>query len=293
VIGMATWSTEPAASRGAGGGPRVALAPGAARAAGGDRVEIWECPFDRVTMDEAVERVLAWCRGERRTRVVMTMNVHHMVEMRRDPEFAQACRASDLVIADGMPVVWASHVAGVPLPGRLTGCDLMPRLLAAAAAHALPVYFLGARDEIVQALVDDSVRRYPGLRVAGFRNGYFRPEESDAVIAEIRRSGAAMLFVGMPSPFKDVWCERHRDAFGASMILGVGGTFDVLAGLTPRAPAWMQHTGLEWLWRVAMEPRRLFWRHFRVNSLFLARLGVEVAKRIARGRPAARPQGEG
>lgn len=284
---MATWSTEPAASRGADGGERAAL--GAAGPARGDRVDLWGCPFDRVTMDEAVERAVAWCRGERRPRILMTMNVHHMVEMRSDPEFARACRAADLVVADGMPVVWASHVAGVPLPLRITGCDLMPRLLEAAAAHALPVYFLGAREEIVQALVDDSVRRYPGLRVAGFRNGYFGPAESDAVVAEIRRSGAAMLFVGMPSPWKDVWCERHREALGVPMILGVGGTFDVLAGLVPRAPAWMQRSGLEWLWRLAMEPRRLFWRHLRVNTLFLARLGVEVARRIARGGPATAP----
>jgi N-acetylglucosaminyldiphosphoundecaprenol N-acetyl-beta-D-mannosaminyltransferase len=148
------------------------------------------------------------------------------------------------------------------------------------------VFFLGAREEVVRALAEASVRRHPGLRIAGWRNGYFAPGEDDRVVAEIRASGAAMLFVGMPSPFKDLWCERHRDALGVPVILGVGGSFDVLAGFVRRAPAWMQRVGLEWLWRVAMEPRRLFWRYLSTNTLFVARLAAEVARRIARRGPA-------
>ncbi len=265
-------------------------APGAAALgvpAPAARVELMGCPFDPVTIDEAVVRAVAWCRGERRAHLVVTMNVAHLVAMPSHPEFARACRAGDLVVADGLPVVWASRIAGTPLPGRVTGCDLMPRLLEAAAACALPVYFLGARDEVVRALVAGCAERYPGLRIAGWRDGYFAPGESEAVVAEIRRSGAAMLFVGLPSPFKDVWCERHRDALGVPVILGVGGSFDVLAGFVPRAPRLMQRLGLEWLWRVAMEPRRLFWRYLSTNTVFLARLAVEVARRVARRGAAA------
>ncbi len=283
---MATWSSRPAPPR---GGEGDARSPLAAVAPVPERVALMGCRFDPVTMDEAVGRAVGWCRGERRPHVVVTMNVAHLVALPSDPEFARACLAGDLVVADGLPIVWASRIAGAPLPARVAGCDLMPRLLEAAAAHALPVFFLGAREEVVRTLAEDSVRRHPGLRVAGWRNGYFAPAENDRVVAEIRESGAAMLFVGMPSPFKDVWCERHRDALGVPVILGVGGSFDVLAGFVRRAPAWMQRVGLEWLWRVAMEPRRLFWRYLSTNTLFVARLAAEVARGVARRRPATSP----
>ncbi|HEX9050254.1 MAG TPA: WecB/TagA/CpsF family glycosyltransferase [Anaeromyxobacter sp.] len=285
---MATWSAGSVPPR---GGEREARAAAAGAAGPGlaPRVELLGCPLDPVTMDEAVARAVAWCRGERRPHVLVTVNVAHLVAMRSDPAFARACRAGDLVVADGLPVVWASRIAGAPLPGRVAGCDLMPRLLEAAAALGLPVYFLGARDEVVRALADVSVRRHPGLRVAGYRDGYFAPEESERVVAEVRRSGAAMLFVGMPSPAKDVWCEQHRDGLGVPLILGVGGSFDVLAGFVRRAPAWMQRAGLEWLWRVAMEPRRLFWRYLSTNTIFVGRLAVELARRLARAGAAAAP----
>ncbi len=286
---MSTWSTRAVPPRGGEGGARAALAAVGAAPAPTERLELMGCPFDPVTMDEAVRRAVAWCRGERRPHVVLTMNVAHLVAMRSHPEFAAACRAADLVVADGLPVVWASKIAGAPLPARVTGCDLMPRLLEAAAAHALPVFFLGAREDVVRTLVRRCAARWPALRVAGYRNGYFGPEESDAVVAQIRRSGAAMLFVGMPSPLKDLWCERHRDALGVPVMLGVGGSFDVLAGFVRRAPAWMQRTGLEWLWRVALEPRRLLWRYLSTNTIFVARLAWELARRVGRPRPAASP----
>ncbi|HET8538646.1 MAG TPA: WecB/TagA/CpsF family glycosyltransferase [Anaeromyxobacter sp.] len=248
------------------------------------------CPFDPITMDEAVARALAWCRrDDGRPRTIVTMNAALLVAMRRDADLARACRAGDLVVPDGVPVVWASRLAGVPLPGRVAGVDLMPRLLEAAAEHGLPVFFLGAREEVVRELVRRCAARWPQLLVAGWRNGYFAPREHPEVVARIRRSGAAMLFVGMPSPFKETWCERHRDALGVPVILGVGGSFDVLAGFVPRAPRLAQRAGLEWLWRLAMEPRRLFRRYLVTNTIFVARAALEVARRAARaGRAGAR-----
>jgi len=271
-------------------GAPLARAGGRNVAIGLDRAELMGCPFDRVTLVEAVDRAVAWCRGERRARTVVTMNAAQLVAMRADPELARACRAADLVVADGVPVLWAARLAGAALPGRVAGVDLMPRLLEAAARRALPVFFLGARAEVVRALASRCAERWPGLRVAGFRDGYFGPEEGPAVVAQIRRSGAAMLFVGMPSPFKETWCERHRDALGVPVILGVGGSFDVLAGFIRRAPGWMQRAGLEWLWRLGMEPRRLFRRYLVTNTIFLARTAVEVLRRPRRARrPALRP----
>src|SRR5512145_1526478 len=142
------------------------------------RTEFMKCPFDPVTMGEAVARALAWCREDRRPHTVVTMNAALLASMREDAELARACRAGDLVVADGVPVVWASRLAGASLPARVAGVDLMQRLLEAAAEHRLPVFFLGAREEVVRTLVARCGERYPGLPVAGWRDGYFgRPDD--------------------------------------------------------------------------------------------------------------------
>jgi len=141
------------------------------------------------------------------------------------------------------------------------------------------VFFLGAREEVVTRLAARCTSRHPGLVVAGYRNGYCGRESDAEVVEQVGRSGAAMLFVGMPSPFKEVWCERHRAALGVPVILGVGGSFDVLAGFIRRAPRWMQASGLEWLWRLAMEPRRLWRRYLVTNAIFVARTLVEILRR--------------
>jgi N-acetylglucosaminyldiphosphoundecaprenol N-acetyl-beta-D-mannosaminyltransferase len=219
---------------------------------------------------------------------VITANAAILCMARRDPEMHEACRRADLVVADGMSVVWASRLAGDSLPERVAGIDMMARLLAAAASTGLSVYFLGAKPQVVAELVRRSGRDFPGLNVAGYRDGYFGPDEEQAVIAGIRQSAPHMLFVGMPSPFKDKWCERHRDVLNVPVIIGVGGSFDVLAGYVQRAPRALQSMGLEWSWRLAMEPRRMWKRYLVTNSEFMWRAaGEAVSRRLGRGdRPA-------
>ncbi len=266
--------------------------PEAARAAIPARAELLECPFDPVTMSEAVARAVEWCRHDRRPHTIVTVNAAILVMMRSDPALAAACRAADLVVADGVPVVWASRLAGARLPARVAGVDLMAWLLEAAWRHRLPVFFLGAREEVVRALVERCEREYPGLPVAGWRDGYFGRERDAEVVDQIRRSGAAMLFVGMPSPFKEIWCERHRAELGVPVILGVGGSFDVLAGFVRRAPRTMQRAGLEWLWRLLMEPRRLWRRYLVTNTVFVWRVVAEAARRWWPRRALLRGHGE-
>jgi N-acetylglucosaminyldiphosphoundecaprenol N-acetyl-beta-D-mannosaminyltransferase len=154
------------------------------------------------------------------------------------------------------------------LPERVTGVDLMQRLLEAAAGEGFGVFFLGARQDVLGAVVRRCREEYRGLRVSGWRDGYFSPAEHDSVIDDIRASGAEILLVGMPSPFKEVWCHRHRDRFGVRLVIGVGGSFDVFAGAIPRAPLWMQRAGLEWSWRLLNEPRKLWKRYLVCNSAF-------------------------
>jgi N-acetylglucosaminyldiphosphoundecaprenol N-acetyl-beta-D-mannosaminyltransferase len=212
----------------------------------------------------------------RAAHTVITVNAAHVCMMRRDRELRGACHAGDLILADGMPVVWTSRMRGSPLPERVSGCDLMGRLLAEAGEHGLSVYFLGARREVVSALAARCALAYPRLVVAGFRDGYFTESDHPAIVDEIRRLKPHMLFVGMPSPFKETWCERHRDHLNVPVIMGVGGSFDVLAGHVRRAPRWMQASGLEWSWRLMMEPRKMWRRYLSYNSEFLWLAGREI-----------------
>src|SRR5438874_767343 len=251
-----------------------------------ETAELLGLSFDAVTIETAVARCLEFCRGPPSSHTVITANASHLCMMRHDPELALACRAADLTVADGMSVVWALRASGQPAPERVAGVDLMARLVAAAGEHRLRVYFLGARREVVTALVETIRVQNPGIETAGFRDGYFGPDDHLGIVEEIRASRADILFVGMPSPFKETWCERHRQCLEVPVIMGVGGSFDVLAGFVKRAPRWAQALGLEWLWRLLMEPRKLWKRYLTTNVEFVWLAGREiVARRL--GRPPA------
>jgi N-acetylglucosaminyldiphosphoundecaprenol N-acetyl-beta-D-mannosaminyltransferase len=181
-------------------------------------------------------------------------------------ELCRAPRASHLIITAN-----ASHLC------------MMRRDPELALEHRLRVYFLGARPEVVTALVERSQAQHPDLEIAGFRDGYFGPEDHLSIVEEIRASGTHMLFVGMPTPFKETWCERHRERLAVPVIVGVGGSFDVLAGFIKRAPRRAQLLGLEWFWRLLMEPRKLWKRYLITNSEFIWFAGRDiVARRLSR-----------
>jgi len=252
------------------------------------RPELLGLPFDALTLNAAVERCLSWCAGPRAPHTVITANSAILCMMRHDQELKRACLAGDLIVPDGMSVVWASRMAGVPFPQRVAGVDLMARLLDAGARRGLRAYFLGAKREVVTALVEKSRVQYPGIQIAGFRDGYFGLQDHLGIVEEIRTSRADILFVGMPSPFKETWCERHRQRLEVPVIMGVGGSFDVLAGFIRRAPGWAQALGLEWFWRLLMEPRKLWKRYLTSNSEFIWLASREIVTRRL-GRPPATP----
>ncbi|MGD0897235.1 MAG: WecB/TagA/CpsF family glycosyltransferase [Thermoguttaceae bacterium] len=237
------------------------------------RIRLMGCPFDAITQGQALEKCFRWREQPRTSRLLITVNVGILMMMRKDPQLKEACLGAELVVADGLPVVWASRLLGVPLPGRVSGVDLMQRLLVDGGARHLRVYLLGATEEVVTTLVRDIEQNYAGVRVVGYRNGFFSPDDYPDVVQDIRQNRADVLFVGMPTPFKEVWCHRYREELGTPAIIGVGGSFDVLAGFVRRAPRWMQNCGMEWFWRVLMEPRRMWKRYLTTNSLFLLLLG--------------------
>jgi N-acetylglucosaminyldiphosphoundecaprenol N-acetyl-beta-D-mannosaminyltransferase len=240
-------------------------------------------PFDAITVDEAVSRCTD-AVAEGRYLQVGVVNAAKVVTMRRDAMLRDAVASCQMILADGQSVVWASRMLGSPLPERVAGIDLFLELLAAAADRGYGVYFLGAKADALERMLAEVSRRFPGLKVAGARDGYFSAADEATVAAEIRDSGAELLFLGMTSPKKEVFLGSWGEVTGVRVAHGVGGSFDVLAGVTKRAPLWYQQHGLEWFYRAKQEPLRLGRRYLKTNLSFI----ILVAATAMRDRRAAR-----
>lgn len=251
--------------------------------ASAQRRDILGCNFHSVTTTDALAHISDWSsHEERRTHTIVTVNVAILMLMRSDKRLAEAVSKADLVVADGAPIVWVSKWLRSRLPERVTGIDLMERMLEEGSRQRLRVFLLGTTEERLRALVRTVQLRYPGVEIAGCRNGYFSAAEHDDIVRQVRESRADVLLVGMPAPFKEIWCEDHRDALQTPAVLGVGGAFDVMAGFVARAPKPLQTVGLEWLWRLAMEPRKLWRRYLTTNSQFIAAVIGELTRNQTR-----------
>lgn len=231
-------------------------------------------PLDAVTMDEAVAR----CRDALKRREPMTVgvvNAAKTVRLRKDAALRESLLECDILLADGQAVVWAGNLLGYPLPERVAGIDLFTSLLATADTEHRSVYLLGAEQSVLDALVDVLTTKYPGLRIAGAHHGYFDESEEESIARAIRESRADMLFLGMPSPRKENFLRRWEDVLDVPIRHGVGGSFDVLAGITKRAPERWQRAGMEWAYRLLQEPRRMWRRYLTTNTAFLILLARE------------------
>ncbi|MBY8880057.1 WecB/TagA/CpsF family glycosyltransferase [Actinacidiphila acidipaludis] len=242
------------------------------------RRSLFGVAVDPLTMDQTVERCLDAVR-ERRPLEVGVVNAAKLVTMRRDARLREAVAGCDLVVADGQAVVWAARVLRSPLPERVAGIDLFMRLLAAAEERGHSVYFLGATQEVLDLMNRQVADRFPGLKVAGSRNGYFADAEQPEIADAVRESGAQLLFLGMTSPKKEIFTAAYGRRTGVHVVHGVGGSFDILAGVTRRAPLGWQRLGLEWLYRLLQEPRRLARRYLTTNAAFLAMTARELVRR--------------
>ncbi len=231
------------------------------------RLEVLGCPLDVVNMDEAVARC-EQAIASRRYLQHMSVNAAKLVALRDDPEMRTMIARCGLITADGQSVVWAARLLGAKLPERVAGIDLMTRLLAAADANGHSVYVLGAHRDVLDTALERLRERYPHLKVAGSRDGYYADDKADDVCEEIRASGADILFVAMSSPRKEYFLGERGSSLGVPFTMGVGGSIDVIAGLTRRAPRALQRAGLEWAYRLAQEPRRLARRYFTTNARF-------------------------
>ena len=245
------------------------------------RANVLGCELDRVDMREAVERCQQLIeRGHPAQHV--SVNVAKLVAIRSDARMRELVLASELVTADGMPVVWASRLLGDPLPMRVAGIDLMSELLAVAERHGYRVYVLGARDAVLARALARIRERHPRIEIAGHRNGFFTDGEIDEVVSEIQTAAPHILFLAMSSPKKEHWLAAYGAQLRVPLVMGVGGSIDIWAGETKRAPLWMQRNGLEWLYRLVQEPRRMWRRYLFTNAAFLWLLCGAVLWRLLR-----------
>jgi N-acetylglucosaminyldiphosphoundecaprenol N-acetyl-beta-D-mannosaminyltransferase len=200
----------------------------------------------------------------------VVVNAGKIVALQEDKQLRESVNNSDLINADGQAVVWASKVLNQPLKERVAGIDLMINLVQLAAERNHKIFLLGAKEEVVSKVAEIYSSKYGNDIIAGFRNGYFNKEDEPSIAKEIAESGAQMLFVAITSPIKENFLYNHRSILKeVNFIMGVGGSFDVIAGITKRAPVWMQKMGLEWFYRFLQEPKRMWKRYLIGNSKFI------------------------
>ena len=234
--------------------------------------------MDVASMGETVEVIRDAVATARFTQHVV-VNVAKLVHMRTDAQLKESVHSCDIINIDGMGVVLGARFLGHAVPERVAGVDLFHELLAMSADNSFSVFLLGAQEDVVAAAASKVQALYPELKIAGYHHGYFWDDEA-AMVEKIRTSGAQLLFVAITSPKKENFINRWRDQLGVTFVMGVGGTFDVVAGKVKRAPQWMQSYGLEWLYRVIQEPGRMWKRYLTTNSMFAWLLIREKFKQI-------------
>jgi N-acetylglucosaminyldiphosphoundecaprenol N-acetyl-beta-D-mannosaminyltransferase len=234
---------------------------------------------DATSYAHASHEILRWARqGE--SRYVCVATVNNVIEAYDDPDYQAAIEAADLVTPDGMPLVWGLRLLGVAGATRVYGPDLTPVVCRLATEQGVPVGFYGGAEDVLGALTARLERRFPGLQVVYRSSPPFRPltpEEERQTVEGLHRSGARILFVGLGAPKQERWMARHKGQVDAVM-LGVGAAFDFLAGRKRQAPAAVQRLGLEWLFRLAHEPRRLWRRYLYRNPRFVALFAAQLLR---------------
>lgn len=241
-------------------------------------VRIGDLEIHDLVFAEAVEHI--WGRVEARsTMVVCTPNADYVVRARSDPVFREAIASADLRVPDGMGIVYASRIAGRPVRGTVTGRLLLPALAARAAAEGVPVALFGAQRGVASLAARRLEARFPGLTVkvalsppSDFVVG--SPEDDEASAA-LENANARIIFVALGAPKQEIWMERHRADFDGAVLIGVGAAFDIVAGRFREAPRWMTKVGLEWMFRLAQEPRRLA-RRYLLDDLWIIRWAIET-----------------
>ena len=234
-----------------------------------NKINFLNIPIDALTMSETLDRV--------ENAINLNKQIHHtvvnagkVVLMQTDKELEKSVIEADIINADGQAIVWAANLLGCKLPERVSGIDLMEDLVNRSFDNGYKCFFFGATEEVVTKLVDIYKIKFSGDIIAGYRNGYFEKEDEKKIAYQIAESGANILFVAITSPKKEIFLNTYKNQLqNVNLIMGVGGSFDVIAGEVKRAPLWMQNIGLEWFYRFLQEPKRMWKRYLIGNSKFI------------------------
>lgn len=243
------------------------------------RVRICGIPVDALTMEQTIA-IIERAIQEKTPVHHVVVNAAKMVNAQKDEELKKSIVDCDIINADGKSIVWASRILNCALPERVAGIDLMQNLVALAAQKNYKVFLLGAEEDVVSKVVETYTAAYGTQLIAGYRNGYFHKEEEEELALQIANSKADMLFVALTSPKKEIFLNKYKHLLQVPFIMGVGGSFDVIAGKTKRAPLWMQNAGMEWFYRVLQEPKRMWKRYLFGNSEFLYLVVKEKIKQV-------------
>lgn len=232
------------------------------------RIELLGSQLNCLTMRETLAVIDEIIQKRIPTQHVV-INASKINLMSKDEQLRKIINACPLINADGQSVVWAGRFLGFSIPERVTGIDLFTELVKKSANEGLRLYYFGSEEEVVKEVIRLHQKQYPNLIVAGFQNGYFKEKESTEIVKEIHQSQADILFVAFSSPKKEYWIHQYKKQLNVPFMMGVGGSFDVIAGKTKRAPSWMQKVGLEWFYRLIQEPKRMFSRYVKGNTAFI------------------------
>lgn len=233
-----------------------------------NRYEILNTYVDAVSMSETIEKVEQIIRERKPTQHVV-INASKVNLMEDDEQLREIVNACPLINADGASIVWAAKQLDVPLKERVTGIDLFLKLVEMANEKGYSIYLFGAKEEVVTKVKSIFEEKYSNVKIVGCRNGYFTEDDEPQIVADMRASNADMMFVAFSSPKKEYWIKKYLNEINIPFVMGVGGSFDVVAGVTDRAPVWMQKYGLEWLYRFLQEPRRMWKRYIIGNARFI------------------------
>ncbi|MFA1711682.1 WecB/TagA/CpsF family glycosyltransferase [Peribacillus frigoritolerans] len=238
-----------------------------------NKIKQFSLNIDNVTLVEACDKVIEMAENKASYDYVVTPNVDHIIKLQKDFEFREVYESASLILADGMPLIWASKFLKRPLKEKVSGSDLFPEICKAAAEKNLSVYFLGGLDNVAKKASETLIAKYPKLNVVGHYSPPFGFENdqlvNESVVLKIKKANPDILFVGVGAPKQEKWIFNNLNRLCVPVSLGIGASFDFIAGTKKRAPIWMQNSGLEWLYRFFQEPKRLFKRYFIDDSKFV------------------------
>lgn len=243
-----------------------------------NRIKFFGVNLDIITVEETLNRISKFIDNRQYVQHVV-VNVAKLVNAQKDDNLKNIINSCPLINVDGAGIILGAKFLGVNIPERVTGIDLMQKLIEYSALKGYRVYFFGAEEDVVTKVVDIYKQKYPELLIAGYRNGYYSDDEEENIVADIKDSKSDILFVAMGSPKKEIFLNKYSKKMEVPFTMGVGGSFDVIAGKINRAPKWLQAMNSEWIFRLIQEPRRMWKRYAITNSMFAVMLVKEFFNR--------------